>query len=50
MVFGVETGCVLLERSSCSSGWEGLGATAVELRRGWRRQDRQIFRDCPDDC
>lgn len=34
---------MLLERSSCSSGGGGLGATAVELRRCWRRQDWQIF-------
>lgn len=36
---------MLLERSSCSSGGEGLGATAVELRRCWRRQDWQISED-----
>lgn len=35
---------MLLERSSCSLGG-GLGATAVELRRCWRRQDWQIFGD-----
>lgn len=33
---------MLLERSSCPSGG-GLGATAVELRRCWRRQDWQIL-------
>lgn len=40
---------MLLERSSCFSG-DGLGAAAVELRRCWRRQDWQIFGDCPDHC
>lgn len=50
MGFEVETGYVLLERSGCSSGGDGLGAAAVELRRCWRRQDWQIFGDCPDDC
>lgn len=46
LVFGVETGWVLLERSSCFSRGDGLGAIAVELRRCWRRQDWHI---CGDD-
>lgn len=49
VVFGVETGCALLEKSSCSSRGKVIGTTAVELRRCWRRHDWQIFGDCPDD-